>query len=273
MPLHRADRLSLTPHGLLRGPLRDFGRSFGHDCGHSCRRTSSHGLSPRSSLRGPRGSTRNPCRGFSLTELAIAMLIIGLLAGTALPGVSTLLMQRRYDETTRTLHEAREALLGFAALQSATDGRPRLPCPDSDGDGREDRNGNGCRADEGDLPWADLGAGRTDAWNNRLRYRVDPVFSNSAKGFTLRSEGRLQVCADAACTRSLANALPLVLVSFGRNGSAGGPPGRAGADEAANADGDGRFVSHTHSPDFDDLVTWIPTTLLCGRMIAAGRLP
>ncbi len=93
-----------------------------------------------------------------------------------------------------------------------------------------------------------------------------------------------------------------VLVSFVPNGYCGTntdgtvtpPPagtcgtGVATVDESENADADGIFVSRTYAAggavcddtdeavlfcEFDDLVLWIPSSLLLGKLIEAGQLP
>ena len=61
----------------------------------------------------------------------------------------------RLRETEAALGQALEALLGYAAAHGN-----RLPCPDIDGDGREDQPGSAaapCRGIEGELPRATLG--------------------------------------------------------------------------------------------------------------------
>jgi hypothetical protein len=48
------------------------------------------------------------------------------------------------------------------------------------------------------------------------------------------------------------------------------------ADELKNftiVAGDPDFVQRTPSNTFDDIVVWLPTTILVHRMISAGRLP
>ena len=75
-------------------------------------------------------------------------------------------------------------------------------------------------------------------------------------------------------------------------GTALPPPAATSADELENADADATFVDRTHSPgaeacddvdetsvplpplcEFDDLVTWISTPLLMGRLVEARVLP
>lgn len=226
---------------------------------------------------------RHRSLGFTLVELAIVLIILALLSGGLMMTLSSQLEQRSYSETQRHLQDIRDALLGYAASHLALDGKPYLPCPDTDGDGLENRTGNNCTTADGFLPWNDLGFGNLDAWNNRFRYHVTPSFARNDIGFTLSSTGALRVCEQAACTATLATQLPSIVISHGRNGLGGTSSGNlanplpVSTDEQENADADNDFVSHTIAPagpsEFDDLVTWISPNILYSRLIAAGRLP
>ena len=44
-------------------------------------------------------------------------------------------------------------------------------------------------------------------------------------------------------------------------------------DSARNVDASGVFVSHEAGAAFDDIVTWMPASILASRLMAAGRLP
>lgn len=224
--------------------------------------------------------------GFTLTELVIVMVIAALLIGSLILPLGAQQDLRSYRDTQQEMTGIVDALTGFAASHLAVDGKPYLPCPDTDNDGNEDRSSSGgCLSQEGRLPWNTLGIGREDAWGNRYRYRVAPLFANSNAGFTLTSAASLKVCENAACSKYVADTLPAVVVSHGKNGAgaynAGGstnaPP--AGDDEKANQDANNNFVSHAPSPgdapggEFDDLVAWISPNILFSRMLGAGRLP
>lgn len=238
---------------------------------------------------------RNRVDGFTLVELAIVLLIVALLLGGLLPTISSQVDQRHVTETTKQLDEIKDALIGFAVING------RLPCPAApNATGVESPANTGLCTNpyDGFLPASTLGlsgtdsAGyATDAWGNRIRYAVTTWSTNSfTKPNGISGAGistlapDLQVCSTAtgisatACAASAAltpNGVPAVIFSTGKNGGAGA----AGIDETANIDGNQTFVSHLPAPsaatngEFDDIVTWIPTSVLVNRMVAAGKLP
>ncbi len=226
---------------------------------------------------------RSLSRGFTLVELAIVLVIVSLLTGGLMMSLSAQVQQRQRGETLQQLNDIRDALLGYAISHSATDGKPYFPCPDTDGDGQENRTGSTCTSPSGQLPWSDLGLGSQDAWGNRFDYRVHTNFSRNDTGFTTSSVPDLRVCEQAACTTLLGSSLPLVVFSHGPNGLGAttsqniATSAATSADEIENNNADRTFVSHTPTPaganEFDDLVIWLSPNILYNRMIAAGRLP
>jgi prepilin-type N-terminal cleavage/methylation domain-containing protein len=237
-------------------------------------------------------------RGFTLAELAIVLLIVGLLLAGFLTPISTQLDLQRIGQTQKMLDEAKEALIGYAASQSPT----HLPCPDKTtaagagtaNDGQEDFDPvtGVCTNQEGNIPWATLGVAPADPWGNRLHYRVTAAFSNRSPftpTLSLASAGDIRVCASAGCAAAvaIANNVPVVVLSYGKNGygaisAAGGgnPPAPAGnTDEVENTNQDITFVSRsktaigTGAGEFDDIVSWISTGVLFNRLIAAQKLP
>jgi prepilin-type N-terminal cleavage/methylation domain-containing protein len=111
--------------------------------------------------------------GFTLLELAIVLLVLGLVLAGGLGPLQTQIEARERSLTFDRLARSRAALLGFAAANG------RLPCPDQDGDGRADpafdptiRTTANCSASTGFLPWAELGVDGVDAWGQRYGYRV-----------------------------------------------------------------------------------------------------
>lgn len=215
--------------------------------------------------------TRN--NGFTLVEMAIVLVIVGLLiAGLLLP-LSVQRDLRDYGETRRELSELKEALIGYALSHTAGDGNPYLPCPDTSGDGAENRGvGGGCTNQAGNVPWVVLGLGQTDSWNNNYQYRVTATYSSNVIGFTLIPSGdNVIVSTVGAGSANVATAIPAVIVSKGKNGAG------SSADELENSDGNETFVSHEQidvaANAFDDVVVWVPDTILFNRMVTAGKLP
>lgn len=249
--------------------------------------------------------------GFSLIELALVLVVVALLLGGLLVPLTVQIEQQKIRETQKAMEEIKEALAGYALSHSAMDGKPYLPCPDTDGDGLEDsRSGAGdCPSFEGRVPRATLGTARADGWGRQFRYRVDPLFSNSQAGFVLTTGANLRVCSSSvSCsTTVVANSLPAVIVSHGKNGYGARDdlgnvlfvPAGVSTDEMENINGRNNPVAGSGNPDtadsaaasrldfvsrvqtesgtvpdeFDDLVTWISPNILFNRMVAAGRLP
>lgn len=216
--------------------------------------------------------------GFSLIEVAIVLVILGLIMGGMLMPLSAQVEKSRRSATTRQLEGQLEALLGFAITNG------RLPCPDINADGFEDPPGGagGCTALSGEMPAFTLGVGRLDAWGRPFTYRVTNSFADDVDGtgcgtatagisLELCSSGDIQI-RDASGGAPVALGMPLVIVSHSNNWASSLSP-----DELENSDGDIIFVDRIYSgvagAEYDDLVVWLTPNILKNRMVTAGRLP
>jgi prepilin-type N-terminal cleavage/methylation domain-containing protein len=146
--------------------------------------------------------------GFTLTELAVVLVIVALLLGGLLVPLSSQQEIRYRQDTEKVLATARESLIGFVAANG------RLPCPadptiasGTSGAGQEATNNlagaslactcttstsdvskyyassptycpvGSANTVSGVLPWSTLGLPEGDAWNRRFTYRVTYDFS------------------------------------------------------------------------------------------------
>ncbi len=243
--------------------------------------------------------------GFSLVEMAIVLMIVGLLLGGLLVPLSAQIEQRNNADTQKSLAEIKEAIIGYALANG------QLPCPADPTLATGVANAGIARTppctganSTGVLPWATLGVSETDAWGNRYTYRVTSDFADALgttfgkdqngnncipsttpvnATFALCSVGTLNVLSAAPAGVTIAGNVPAVIISHGKNGAgAYTPQGTqipvgSNADEQENSESGGSldttYVSHTPTPTFDDPVVWISPNILLNRMVAAGKLP
>lgn len=213
-------------------------------------------------------SNRN--RGFTLVELAVVLIIVGLVLASLFVPISAQVNQAQSLETRRDLLDIKEALLGFALING------KLPCPDTTGDGLEDTcpNTNATSSTEGNLPWSTLGFKANDVWGRSFKYRVNNAFTTT---FLLTSTGSgagiIKVCTNYTCAKTEASNIPLIVYSKGKNGELSLAE-MTDLDEKENADQDGNYVNKDAvESGYDDMVTWISTNILMNRMVSVGKLP
>jgi len=244
--------------------------------------------------------------GFTLVEMAMVLMIVALLLGGLLPTITGQVEQRNTAETIKQLNDIQQALIGYAVING------RLPCPaTSTSNGAESFASGGSASNgicsnflNGYVPAATLGlSGATnaglilDSWGNPIRYAVTPWNSSSpvladvfttangmyTVGISNLAPTSLLVCSTStgittsSCSSGNAltsNGVPAVIFSTGKSGA----QGSAGTDEAINLHNSPytnyqTYVSHSPTPTFDDLVTWISPNVLINRMVSAGKLP
>lgn len=235
--------------------------------------------------------------GFSLIEIAIVLVVLGLLLAGLIGPMGTRIEQEERERTRAILEEIKEALYGFAIAQG------RLPCPDSDvpNNGRENLTSGECTNAAGTLPWADLAVPEDDAWGRRFLYRVTPSYADdvilgtvapgscpatppatppSQSSFALCSDGDITIRSDGVDTSPttlVASNVAAAVVSHGKHRFL---PADASPHEDENFEaGDTlrTFVSRDYTggtgEEFDDLVVWVSPLILKNRMIMAGKLP
>ena len=223
-------------------------------------------------------------RGFTLLEMSMVLLIMGLLLGSLMKPMGAGIFDRQRKATVKQLLDIREALIGYASVHH------RLPCPVTAGSSTVQLPAGQCSVAHGYVPAAALGiSGRydsngllTDSWGAPIQYHVT-LSDSDADGladFTTQDEMRdvgmqnlspeYEVCDSAACNQLRANRVPAVLVSTGKTQS-------GSVDEAENQNSDNRFVSRdtdaVGTDQFDDIVIWLSGNILLTRLLQAHVLP
>ncbi|MGP1716611.1 MAG: type II secretion system protein [Methylophilus sp.] len=225
--------------------------------------------------------------GFSLLELAIAMVVLSLMMGWLMTPLRVQHSLQKYQQTEQRLQMAQQALLGHAVIYHY------LPCPDTDSppDGWENVLPNqSCASDEGMLPWMQLGLVATDAWGRYFRYRADSTFTHHAQWFSVTAAEKasnIQVTGDTGSATSVSSNPAAIVLSHGENGLGGIQSVSGGVshamsapvhtDEQENADGDLMFVDQAQQQTahavFDDRLIMLSPKVLIQQMVQAQRLP
>ena len=226
-------------------------------------------------------------QGFSLLELAIALILLSLMMGALMLPLRVQRGISMAKDTEQRMQLARQALIGHAIIAHY------LPCPDTDmpPDGWENVLVNQrCAADEGILPWQQLGVVATDSWGRYFRYRADSTFTHHGVWFSIaaaENASGIQVEGESGALTSTPSRPVAILLSHGENGlggiqsAAGGQVSAMRAathpDEAENADGDVSFVDKAYQQGadggYDDHLLMLSAKGLIATMVQAQRLP
>jgi prepilin-type N-terminal cleavage/methylation domain-containing protein len=229
--------------------------------------------------------------GFTLVELSIVLVVIGLLLGTTIVALTNFLARTQFSQTEAQLGLIQEALIGY------TLSRGRLPCPDvndyppipptlgagADGIGDIGNIVAGrCDQEFGYLPWAELGLPSRDVWGTLYFYRVDHDYADDPPAgqsvtFTLSEpEGNIRILNQAGGS-TIADNIAVLSFSVGPNAYVN--QADASNDEDENLDDDRIFVYKEYvpagaaQPEFDDILKWISSYTLKAKMAEAKRLP
>lgn len=248
-------------------------------------------------------------KGFSLVELSIVVLIMGLLLGGLMMPLSMQRENARFREANEQIQSTLNAIEGFAIVNGY------LPCPATDAtDGISAPAAGGCTEQHGFVPATTLGLeGRRnddnlmlDPWGSPIRYSISSSDANSDGTWDFVTAGEMQivtmsglqpdlvVCSTAAgssatdcagTNETLTLQAPIIVYSLGKDWTAfssadqmenvGSSLGGGGTTYAV-AD-DNVFVtrsqSHASGAEFDDLVAWLSPLRLYGKLVDAGHLP
>ena len=136
--------------------------------------------------------------GFSLVEMAIVMAILGVVFAGYMVGFGSFYHSANLKESKAHEVNIKKQILKFGEINGY------LPCPDTDGDGKEDRNGALCKKTYGEVPYLDIGlkvSDVEDGWGNPIRYAVNTDTKDPALICDKRSSASM-FCNQGAATNT-----------------------------------------------------------------------
>lgn len=249
--------------------------------------------------------------GFTLVEIAIVLLIVTILLGYSVALFPIQQELKQYRQVDAEMDSIIEQLIGFAQVNG------RLPCPDTDNDGLENRvlvPPISCAGWFGFVPARTLGMNGkynafgvlVDPWGLGYGYAVsagDGVVNLDVDLVTangIRDEGMANVTLELdlfICDDSNAAGNDLDCSTVSGDEVIGSPPTGAGVaavitslgkrneipaisnieienqDDFTLGTSDKVYIFAPRSDTYDDIVKWIPASLLFSRMIEADQLP
>ncbi|MFT6304217.1 MAG: prepilin-type N-terminal cleavage/methylation domain-containing protein [Granulosicoccus sp.] len=234
--------------------------------------------------------------GFTLVEISIVLLIVGLLTRSLLMPITMAQQRKQFDLTRSELQLVKDSLHAHLIAHGY------LPCPImetvADLASGGDKRGVKCEVGQGSVPAVVLGLSGAidshgallDVWSRPYRYAVS-LSNHSSKGnqrfpdWTTPGEASnvglrylsssLVLCVEpsrAACAKRNVRAdnLTFVVLSLGQDVSTAGA-------QSENQDGDETFLisplSIRSDSPFDDQIVWSSTHDILYWMLRAGWLP
>jgi len=148
-------------------------------------------------------------KGFTLVEMAIVLVIVGLILGGIMLPLTVQMEQHNVTATRTTIANVQEALIGYAMANG------RFPCPAVAGAtgveafaaGGTATNGNCANfVNAGFVPGVTLGISPTnangyvlDGWNNPIRYAIAPITDDAAATYVFTKLNGMKNAYAAGC--------------------------------------------------------------------------
>lgn len=201
--------------------------------------------------------THRKDRGFTLIELAMVLVVIGLLIGLGASMLGPLTKRAKYIETKDIVNAAVESVISFSAANN------RLPCE------ANDNSGNVCgppgnRGDE----FTPTVRSPNDAWTKPLYYIYDNNLTDPSIGGVCgrkTTNVTVRICPNAACAAptSIINNVAFIILSGSENynNQTAGTQGITSATNINVYDADvvvDNYDGDMNRPEpYDDIVKWI----------------
>lgn len=183
---------------------------------------------------------RATARGFTLIEMAIVLVVVGLIISGSIFAVAPIMDGAKATQTRQKLESIEKALVLYVIQNGC------LPCPTDGGSAGNSQGlavgssgtytsgcaGGACDIDDGDavVPWGNLGLSRedaTDGWGNYITYVVDADLAETSTSMT-RTAPSSYPAGNLELTSATGSAITIdaafVLISHGADGWGGRTP-------------------------------------------------
>ena len=200
-------------------------------------------------------------RGFSLIEMAIVMVIIGVLAGGGVSLIGMLTKRKARTETINYLKQAQAALISFADING------RLPWADTSGDGAENSG-----AAAGNLPYQTLKLSPTDPYKRTLRYELNANLGTNLTASCNALRSGLSGGPDVVDADGAAASFPIAAILISAGTMDADSDGNVfddvttGTHQGDNTDGNPNYIRHPSVDTYDDLVVYLGENELYGEI-------
>lgn len=201
--------------------------------------------------------------GFTLIEIAIVLVIIGLLAGGGAAVLSMLTSRKARTESLDYLQVCKEAVVNFASING------RLPLASADTDGTVS-DGDGQAS--GYFPYLDLKTAPTDAYKRVLRYAVNASLTTDLSTTCAALRSGLTGAPTVVDADGSATSFSVAAVLVGAGPADADADGNvfdrisSGTYQGDNTDGAPNYLRHPPIDTFDDLVLYIGDNELYGSL-------
>jgi len=200
-------------------------------------------------------------RGFSLIEIAIVMVIIGVLAGGGVSLMGMLTKRKARTETIDYLEQAQAALISFADING------RLPWADTSGDGVENSG-----TTSGNLPYQTLRLSPTDPYKRTLRYELNANLGTNLTASCSVLRSGLSGGPNVVDADGTAASFPIAAILVSAGTMDADSDGNVfddistGTHQGDNRDGNPNYIRHPSVDNFDDLVVYLGENELYGKI-------
>jgi prepilin-type N-terminal cleavage/methylation domain-containing protein len=202
-------------------------------------------------------------RGFTLIEVSIALVILGLLVGLGAQLLPMLVKQKKLSDSRMLVKEAKTAIIGYVMATG------RLPYASATINGTATTGRL-----SGYLPWATLGMAGRDPYNTTLFYAVESHLVNTTSTTQFKQRLALLIsgataadlfCVDTTVTPNVTVPVAFVVISAGENMRAD-PPNDDNNNRRVDINDDNLFAppSRPITSTYDDVLESTGLTYLNG---------